>query len=148
MDKASKLGRPWISLDCRVHRFYTVCTTNQAFQSKDLHGRWISQYAWTSCRKKYSVEELDGEKIVKRRPGVTARTCVKIALTAQSGGSGDLEAPEVPTSFPRPAIPSSCGWSYMQQPIPTCKFRKIEHLQSRHQSVQDLIFPTSGCDHS
>jgi len=47
-----------------------------------------------TTKKKYSVEELEGEKVVKRRPGITARSCIKIASTAQSAGSGKLDAPE------------------------------------------------------
>jgi len=58
------------------------------------------------CRKKYSVEELEGEKVVKRRPGITARSCIKIASTAQSAGSGKLDAPEV---SPNPNAPTHQG---------------------------------------
>lgn len=47
------------------------------------------------CRKQYRIEELEGTKVVKRRPGVSVKTCIKIASTAQSGGTGSLEAPEV-----------------------------------------------------
>lgn len=51
------------------------------------------------CRKQYSIDELQGSKIVRRRPGVTTKTCIKIASTAQAGGSGSVEAPEVKMTF-------------------------------------------------
>lgn len=46
-------------------------------------------------RKQYVIEELHGEKVVRRRPGVSVKTCIKVASTAQTGGTGRLDAPEV-----------------------------------------------------
>lgn len=75
---------------------WSLCTQNK------IDEECISVYAteimrglaWW-CRKQYSIDELQGSKIVRRRPGVTTRTCIKIASTAQAGGSGNVDAPEV-----------------------------------------------------
>ena len=47
------------------------------------------------CRKQYSIDELEGNKILRRRPGVTTKTCIKVASVPQANNSGKLEAPEV-----------------------------------------------------
>lgn len=66
---------------------------------------WTESLHWFAIphlyRKKFVIEEMEGNKVLKRRKGITTKTCVKVASNGQTDSSGKIVAPIV---SPQPVV--------------------------------------------